>query len=390
MAGAETWNDRLPVELLDMIFEDTDSKTQKACSLVCRDWLGVSRRHIFDTVVVRSDTSFDAFLQFLTTHPDIGDHVNELYLLGPDRKSKSYKADKFPLVDPVTLVDIAMAAPNVSSIKLEAVGFVDIPENAKAGLASLPGPVQLPKLSLTGSPLAVDHSPVAILRLSTCSRRSVQHHSICLKKITRSQESHLDALTHILVPGSLRQLHLEFYNWSHIDEMGRFLQHVGDSITEFTITFGHALSMYNFRDHTPSEKEWASYGFSNLRNLSKLRFDLQEPLTGDFDEEPPTWLDSTGISRFLACFPRDLPLHDGVDIDVQYVGDIVLGGYGFVKPRPKIEDALLRFENLTIVGLCPSSTYGGDYATDFGAQTFPRLWEANLLACMDDVDECCL
>ncbi len=280
MAGGETWNDRLPVELLDMIFEDTDSKTQKACSLVCRDWLGVGRRHIFDTVVVRSDTSFDAFLQFLTTHPHISDHVNELYLLGPDRKSKSYKAHKFPLVDPLTLVDIAMAAPNVSSIKLEAVGLVDIPENAKARLASLPGPVQLPELSLTGNPLAVDHSPVAILRLFYLFEAErmqvelsggwgpspvqaaddetpivalpwqVQHHSICLKKITRSQESHLDALTHILVPGSLRQLHLDFYNWSHIDEMGRFLQHVGDSITEFTITFGHALSMYNFRDHT--------------------------------------------------------------------------------------------------------------------------------------------
>ncbi|KAI0693843.1 hypothetical protein C8T65DRAFT_667535 [Cerioporus squamosus] len=46
----------LPTELLDMIFEVTDLETQKACSLVCHVWLDLSRKYLFDPVIVRHDT----------------------------------------------------------------------------------------------------------------------------------------------------------------------------------------------------------------------------------------------------------------------------------------------------------------------------------------------
>ncbi|TFK85971.1 hypothetical protein K466DRAFT_170677 [Polyporus arcularius HHB13444] len=217
----------------------------------------------------------------------------------------------------------------------------------------------------------------------------VHQQGLCLKKIRDTRPTYLLALTGFLVPGSLHLLHLAFENWSHCEEMGRFLKHVGEFITGFTITFGHALSYFEFRQHIPTEDEWASYGFSHLRNLSKLRFDLDEPLTCNFANEPKSWLDSAGIPRFLACFPRTLPLRDGVDIDLRYVGDIVGHGYGMVEPRPEIDGALLRFENLDLVALCPSSSYGCDLAVDIGAEAFPRLWETRKLACMDEVEESC-
>ncbi|TFK85972.1 hypothetical protein K466DRAFT_664110, partial [Polyporus arcularius HHB13444] len=117
MVGVKTWN-YLPVELLDMVLENTEPETQKLCSLVCREWLEVSRRHIFDAVAVRSDTSFDTFLQFLTTHPHISHHIRKMHLLGPEHNSPM-SPNPFPSIHPLMLVDLATSAPNVFCIKLK-------------------------------------------------------------------------------------------------------------------------------------------------------------------------------------------------------------------------------------------------------------------------------
>ncbi len=95
---------------------------------------------------------------------------------------------------------------------------------------------------------------------------------------------------------------------------------------------------------------------------------------------------TTGLPKFLACFPRDLPLDDGVDIDVSYVGQ--LGYRGIIMPRPEIDEALLRFENLKLVGLC--SKYDYDIAGMIGAQAFPKLRDAKKLVCrkIEDDYEC--
>ncbi|RDX48818.1 hypothetical protein OH76DRAFT_1404373 [Lentinus brumalis] len=408
---------RLPVELLDMILKDMETETQKACSLVCRVWLDVSRRHLFESTVFRTTTSFDAFLKFLTAHPHISVLIRDLYLFGPTAGVPK----NIPSLSPLTLIDIATLMPNVSYITLETVRIVNVPntDDTKARLASLSGPTRLTEFNLTDCAVGheVEHSPVAIVHLFhlleaevmkielTCGWAPfpvtsadtdlplivvpwrVRHQGICLKNILDTRPTHLSALSQILVPGSLRLLHLSFTEWAHFDEMSRFLRHFGESITEFTITFGYALHNYCYRDHRPSDEEWTSYGFSHLRKLSKLRFDIWSPLSCDYEFESRGWVCTTGLPKFLACFPRDLPLDDGVDIDVSYVGQ--LGYRGIIMPRPEIEEALLRFENLKLVGLC--SKYDYDIAGMIGARAFPKLRNAKKLVCrkIEDDYECC-
>ncbi len=142
---------------------------------------------------------------------------------------------------------------------------------------------------------------------------------------------------------------------------------------------------------TASDAEWASYSFSSLRNLSKLRFDLSDNLFLRSPYEPRTWADSVGIPRFLACFPKDLPLDDGVYIDLQYVSDFMdEDTVGYVHPRLEIDAALLRFDNLKRVTLCESSRrcdyYEGE-AREIGAEAFPRLWEAKQLVCLVEANK---
>ncbi len=270
---------RLPVELLDMILKDMETETQKACSLVCRVWLDVSRRHLFESTVFRTTTSFDAFLEFLTAHPHISVLIRDLYLFGPTAGVPK----NIPSLSPLTLIDIATLMPNVSYITLETVQIVNVPntDDTKARLASLSGPTRLTEFNLTDCAVGheVEHSPVAIVHLFhlleaevmkielTCGWAPfpvtnadtdlplivvpwrVRHQGICMKKILDTRPTHLSALSQILVPGSLRLLHLSFTEWAHFDEMSRFLRHFGESITEFTITFGYALHNYCYRHH---------------------------------------------------------------------------------------------------------------------------------------------
>ncbi|TFK89048.1 hypothetical protein K466DRAFT_661882 [Polyporus arcularius HHB13444] len=115
--GLQTHN--LPTELLDMILEETALETRKACSLVCRGWLDLSRTHLFKVIVVRADATFDAFLCFLRAHPHISIHIRKICLYGPLGSGKPEA--ECPRVDPGTLVDISLCTPNVSYIELQAI-----------------------------------------------------------------------------------------------------------------------------------------------------------------------------------------------------------------------------------------------------------------------------
>ncbi|TFK82078.1 hypothetical protein K466DRAFT_314755 [Polyporus arcularius HHB13444] len=223
----------------------------------------------------------------------------------------------------------------------------------------------------------------------------IRHERICLKGITRVRRTPLSALVDSLVPGCLRRLHLEFNDWSHLDEMGRVFQHFGDTITEFAITCTHALSMHHLYDGMLSDEEWASYNFSALRNLNKLRFELSESLTAlNPPKKEPEWTAIAGVPRLLACFSRDLPLRDGIEIDVAFEeSDCTFSGRPrpSTSLRPEIELALLRFDNLNRVTLRSKYTCDLDVARAIGAAAFPTLLEAGkeIRVVQPDMHECC-
>ncbi len=272
----------LPIELLDMIFEETELATRKACSLVCHAWLDFSRKYLFNLVIIRHDTSFDAFHQFLAAHPHIGIHIRTIHLVGPseDHYLCNRQQEKYPCIDPNRLVSIALSAPKVSRIQLKTVILVNSPDDVKAALLdSLHGPIALPEFIITECPHGLYHHPIAIMDLlhllqtktmyiqlaggwaldvvqdayhssSALPRWPVCHPAICMKGFYHERPSPLSALTDLLAPGSLHMLHLAFDQWSHLEEMARFLKCFGESITEFTITFANALLYHVQHDHT--------------------------------------------------------------------------------------------------------------------------------------------
>ncbi|RPD56642.1 hypothetical protein L227DRAFT_578586 [Lentinus tigrinus ALCF2SS1-6] len=419
MADPRASDVRVPIDsdILHMILEEAELETHKACSLVCHKWLDISRKFIFDLVVVRPAIPFDDFRLFLAAHRHVGVHVRDLHIHGSDDYNHP-DGDLPPRrVDSWTLVEAAKSMPNVSSIQLRTVILVDAPDEAMTGVASLVGPIKLAKFSMLRCPYGYDHASASIenlfylfeaetmqidLRNSRAPwgpasnphdatlntpRWPIRHKHICLKAILDAVQTPFVFLTTFLVPGSLRRLHLAFYHWSHLDEMARFLQHSGESITEFTISFAHALTRYS-ANHKPSDEEWRAYNFSSLRNLSKLRFNLGSPLASHVADRPRLWTDTIGIPKFLACFPSDLPLHDGVAIDSWYrTRAFAKQSLRYVTPRPEIEGALFRFDNLERVTLYSWSTCND--AEEIGAEAFPRLWKAKKLHFMHEVKECC-
>ena len=72
----------LPPELVDLVFEHTlyDKETIQACTLVSRSWRAVSAPHLFSSLTVVRQASFDDFDGFLIARPDIASCIRELEL----------------------------------------------------------------------------------------------------------------------------------------------------------------------------------------------------------------------------------------------------------------------------------------------------------------------
>ena len=78
----------LPLELADAILEHAshDKATLSACTLVSHAWRNLARPHLFSSLTVACQETFDDFDDFLGSHPDIARLVRRLELqpLGKD------------------------------------------------------------------------------------------------------------------------------------------------------------------------------------------------------------------------------------------------------------------------------------------------------------------
>ncbi|KAI0806860.1 hypothetical protein C8Q74DRAFT_18461 [Fomes fomentarius] len=117
---------RLPNELLDIIFEETDQvETLAACSLVCRGWTEPARRQLFDIISVRRPENFDDFLAFIQTHPHVAAHIKALYLEGLDEEPRSGSHNTCAHIDPRTLAAIANTLPKREVLELTRVQVIN-------------------------------------------------------------------------------------------------------------------------------------------------------------------------------------------------------------------------------------------------------------------------
>ncbi|KAH9889082.1 hypothetical protein C8Q73DRAFT_794062 [Cubamyces lactineus] len=73
---------RLPVELIHAILEHAshEKATLSACALVSHTWCDLSRPHLFSSLAIASQGTFDEFGEFLNSHPDVARYVRRLEL----------------------------------------------------------------------------------------------------------------------------------------------------------------------------------------------------------------------------------------------------------------------------------------------------------------------
>jgi hypothetical protein len=75
---------QFPTELIDytLDFLHSDKKTLRDCSLVCRNWLPVTRFHLFGTLYIDSSSVY-SFIELLLPSPlpTIASHVHMLHIL---------------------------------------------------------------------------------------------------------------------------------------------------------------------------------------------------------------------------------------------------------------------------------------------------------------------
>lgn len=254
----------LPNELLDMIFGETDEvETLAACSLVCRGWTEPARRQLFAIISVRRADNFDDLLAFIQTHPHVAAHIQALYLEGLDAEPRSGSNKTCAHIDPRTLASIANSIPKRKVLELTRVRVID---SSQADSNTSPfeeaEPIAIDDLVIGKRP-DYRHSFAAIvqtLRLFNTKflqvdmtanyhwpadsetvpastfrglTRPLQHPWICWKGIGRGPAPFLFLRDNLQY---LSEVHLGFYVWRHIPEIGQMLLHFSNTITTFTIS----------------------------------------------------------------------------------------------------------------------------------------------------------
>ncbi|RPD75528.1 hypothetical protein L226DRAFT_462164 [Lentinus tigrinus ALCF2SS1-7] len=121
----------LPPEIFHNILDQLgchDRDAIPACTLVCRDWLEISREHLFSELHVPRglDESFDDLAHFLETHPTLAGYVRILSLeamlfsIPPNH-------GLMPLIDVGLICRLARAVPHIHELRLRQLNIVRSP-----------------------------------------------------------------------------------------------------------------------------------------------------------------------------------------------------------------------------------------------------------------------
>ncbi|KAI0326150.1 hypothetical protein GY45DRAFT_1374176 [Cubamyces sp. BRFM 1775] len=110
----------LPIEVLDTVFEHSSKSTLLACVRVSRLWRDCSRPHLFASLTIYRDASYDDFFSFLDANTDIARYVRDLTL---GRGHGAWERGAHPLVSIKLLIDLMHKLPRLQELRLQDVQF---------------------------------------------------------------------------------------------------------------------------------------------------------------------------------------------------------------------------------------------------------------------------
>ncbi|KAI0327216.1 hypothetical protein GY45DRAFT_1338947 [Cubamyces sp. BRFM 1775] len=105
----------LPIEILDTILKHAFKATLLASSRVSRMWRDFALPHLFASVKVAREWSYDDFFDFLNAHPKLMRYIRSLELAS----ASPYAFDTHPTIDPSFLRMLAEKLPRLEKLSLE-------------------------------------------------------------------------------------------------------------------------------------------------------------------------------------------------------------------------------------------------------------------------------
>lgn len=233
----------LPQELADMIADycrtPNDTSALVACSLVSREWLAASRRHLFHTLCIAGDpgvAGFSRFSGFLNGTPYVRRYVRELRLYSRPARSNIAR------ITMAELRSILERLPRLRAVELRRIEII-----SSGAVESLPYPIdrlQLAEIHISGP---------AWIVLTTLSNSGVQDLRVASFYSNRPNESL--AVGHLLPSLKLRSLTLSAASFellhfarscvvsvntlrcvvdpSNIGSLGGLIKQVGQNLSRF-------------------------------------------------------------------------------------------------------------------------------------------------------------
>ena len=153
----------LPPELIDYIlsFLRKDSRTLCACACVCKDWLPISRAHLFASITFKTPHVYTAFVEQVTgslcMHKHL-EHVRGMAIVSPDGFVNQYLADKF-------LRDMHGNLPNLCVLRISRVDWGHLVTSDTYRLLDAGAPSPFPRLTKLAITRAVFPSESVLTRL---------------------------------------------------------------------------------------------------------------------------------------------------------------------------------------------------------------------------------
>ncbi|KAI0366483.1 hypothetical protein BV20DRAFT_1055623 [Pilatotrama ljubarskyi] len=289
---------RLPAELDYLVIDHLadDQASLFACSLVCHRWLRAAHSHLFRSVEVAStarDSRFAAFADFLKTSPGVCEHIRDLALscepaCGVEEKRRPEEVSVLRVREMLTML------PHLERLTMTGVRIRTAPATLDLAMPVVSRP-RLRSLRITGcrfhddcmSPTlqvlnifaAVDEltyggfwdietaRPPPIAQPSTTEVRHLHFDMLgarstkMLSDFLRSSANFRDAL---------ESVHLTWFDWTEVQESGRFLADVGPQLKRLEL---EPIDQFWERS-TSDDSQWCSFVLANCTKLESLRLHL--------------------------------------------------------------------------------------------------------------------
>ena len=257
----------LPTELFRNILDHLGCESEDtlaACTLVCRDWLDVSRQHLFNEIhVLRgADESFEDFADFLESHPVHAAYIHTLQLEAR-LFSIPYNVALMPTISIDLFMRIARALPGLQTVRLRQVHVKHLGPSVPVVAPEQRQPLEHMEYEKCYSEVEVAFTLLSLFRINHldlspffpedgCSdirpgEHKIQARSLCVTPDTPQPMTVFKALHQVVPPSMIISFRWPIYTLSDPQlPVVKFLQHVGQNLVD--VNLGPSACSLSFHD----------------------------------------------------------------------------------------------------------------------------------------------